>query len=179
MNAGLREMIPNWFRQGETDMADDEIPPPPPVAMLPAPQREMTEDERRLKVIADAHNYVEQIKHERAADARKIERLEGEKAELETKLKQEERKSGLLELDVAQHVNTIATLQSEVIEHKRLLDLLRDINAKSTAAFARLDIKGTKKERKPRAKNGKKRKATHYRETGKTQLKRLKKLGSL
>ena len=138
----------------------------------------MTEDERRLKVIADAHNYVEQIEHERAADARKIERLEGEKAELETKLKQEERKSGLLELDVAQHVNTIATLQSEVIEHKRLLDLLRDINAKSTAAFARLNF-GTKKERKPEPKTARSEKPKKYRETGKTQMRRLRKLGSL
>ena len=41
MNAGLREMTKNWFRQGETEMADDEIPPPPPaIAMLPAPKRD-------------------------------------------------------------------------------------------------------------------------------------------
>ncbi len=163
MNAGLRELMPNWFRQGESDMADHDIPPLPQTAIVPMP--EPTEEERRLKVIADAHVFVAQLGHEREGYRKTIEQLESEKVDLQHRLQGEIRKSGLLELDVAQHVNTIATLQSEVIEHKRLLDLLRDINAKSTAAFDRLNITGTKKERKPRTKNGKPKKVPGDRKT--------------
>ncbi len=156
MNTALRSFVPNWFRQGESDMADDEMPPPPLTAIVPMP--EPTEEERRLKVIADAHVFVAQLAQEREAKDQQIEQLQAEVGRLAHQVQQEIRKSGLLELDVVERDNTIATLQSDIIERKGLLDLLRDINAKSTAAFDRLNITGTKKERKPRAKNGKKQK---------------------
>lgn len=154
MNAGLKEFVPNWFRQGDHEMADNDIPPPPPqIAVIP--KREPTEEEQRLKVIADAHTYVEQIKQERLADRKTIEQLQAEVGNLAHALQGERRKSGLLELDVAERDNNIATLQSELTEDRRLLDLLKDINDKASAAFNSLNIEGTKKERKPRAKNGK------------------------
>jgi hypothetical protein len=95
MNTALRSFVPNWFKHGESDMPDDnDIPPLPSTAIVPMP--EPTEEERRLKVIADAHVFVAQLSHEREGYRRQIEQSESEKAELQHKLQGEIRKSGLL-----------------------------------------------------------------------------------
>jgi hypothetical protein len=153
MNAGLLEFVPNWFRQGDHHMEDDTPREPPPVAIIPMP--EPTEEERRLKVIADAHVFVAQLGHEREGYRKQIEQLESEQVDLQHRLQGEIRRGGLFEVELAAALNTIATLQSELIEKNNFLNTVKDINDKTSAAFARLNIKGTKKERKPRVKNGK------------------------
>ena len=99
--------------------------------------------------------YVAQLAQERERSDQRIAFLEAEKTELEHKLTCEKRRGDLLELELAEAHNTNATHQTDIAERERLLNLLKDINDKTSAAFNRLGLEGTKKERKPRVKNGK------------------------
>jgi hypothetical protein len=170
--------LPNWLRnrEGDYDLTHDEVPVPPTAkvelreknhgALIPvdpgkkplpfhiAPVDAPPNDE--ASVVVQAHQFIEQWKAKDVTQQKTIERLEAEKAELTSQLQSERRKSGLLELDIAERDNTIQTLQSDVLERRRLLDMLKDINDKTSAAFARLGVTGEpKKERKPNAKTPK------------------------
>ncbi len=145
----MQEKVLGWIGRDSPLVADNIIPP---VAMMPE-AKPITDEDKRLAVIAQAHIHVEQLRQEREADRAEIERLQAELAEVFKALQAEKRKSGLLELDIAQHVNTIATLQTDLNDKGGFLNTLKDINDKTTAAFARLDIKGAaKKVRTPRPK---------------------------
>ncbi len=148
----VEALIPRWLRkdEGEWPMPDDVIVPPP-IAMIPrAPE---TDEEKRLAAIAQAHVYVEQMRHERAATLAENEQLRAD-------LRSEKQKSGLLELDVAERDNTIATLQSEVLALKAELEKYRtffsvqkEINEKERQTYERFGIEAPpKKERTPRPK---------------------------
>jgi hypothetical protein len=171
--------LPSWLRsrEGDFDMTHEE-PTVPPIAKIekkPLPfhiapsenpsnlhmMQYVSDDPKynptdEANVVVQAHQFVEQWKLKDAAQQKTIERLESEKAELESRLKSEQRKSGLLELDIAERDNTIQTLQSDVLERRRLLGMLKDINDKTSAAFARLGVTGEpKKERNPNGKTTK------------------------
>lgn len=148
----VEALIPRWLRkdEGEWPMPDDVIVPPP-IAMIPrAPE---TDEEKRLAAIAQAHVYVEQMRHERAATLAENEQLRAD-------LRSEKQKSGLLELDVAERDNTIATLQSDNIAKKAEIDRYRNflavqkqINEKERQTYERFELGDPpKKEHKPRPK---------------------------
>jgi hypothetical protein len=138
MNTALRSFVPNWFKHGESDMPDDhEIPPLPQTAIVPMP--EPTEEERRLKVIADAHVFVAQLGHEREGYRRQIERVETENTELKEDVKKEKCRGDLLELELAQALNNMQTRETDFAEKERTLQLLRQV----------LDKFGTKAPPKP------------------------------
>ena len=133
----MQAKVLGWIGR-DSGMVEENIVPP--VARMPRP---MTDDERLLAAVAAV----------READRVEVERLRLELGEALKDLHAEKCKSGLLELDLAQHVNTIATLQTELNDKNGFLNTLKDINDKTTAAFARLDIKGAaKKVRTPRPK---------------------------
>ncbi len=155
---GMENLVTKWLHKKDTsEMIDDEIPPPPQIAIVPMP--EPTEEERRLKVIADAHVFVAQLGHEREGYRRQIERLESEKIELEDKLKQEERKSGLLELELTQALNNIQTREADFQEKEKCLSLLWQVLTKFNTKLP------AKPERKPKKKKAERESAT---ETPKT-----------
>ncbi len=148
----LEALVPRWFRKGEGEwpMPDDVIVPPP-IAMIPrAPE---TDEEKRLAAIAQAHVYVEQMRHERAATLAENEQLRAD-------LRSEKQKSGLLELDIAERDNTIATLQSEVLalkereeKYRQFLSVKKQINEKERQTYIQFEIGDPpKKERTPRPK---------------------------
>ncbi len=133
----MQAKVLGWIGR-DSGMVEENIIPP--VAALPRPK---TDDDKLVAAIAAV----------READRVEVERLRLELGEALKDLHAEKCKSGLLELDLAQHVNTIATLQTELNDKNGFLNTLKDINDKTTAAFARLDIKGAaKKVRTPRPK---------------------------
>lgn len=157
MNTGLQALTRNWFRQdqGDNDMPDDhDTPPPPPIPVIATiPMPEQTEDEKRLKTIADAHGYVEQIKQERLADSQKIKRLESEKADVEDQFKKEQRKSGLLELDLATALNNLQTLESRIYEYRNFMSTWKRLHDQTGLVFEKFNIEAPPKpERKPKVK---------------------------
>ncbi len=136
----MQEKVRGWIGKDSPLVADNIIPP---VAMLPPKAEPMTDDNKLLAAVAAV----------REPDRIEIERLRLELGLALKDLHAERCKSGLLELDLAQHVNTIASLQTELNDKSGFLNTLKDINDKTTAAFARLDIKGAaKKVRTPRPK---------------------------
>lgn len=148
----VEALIPRWLRKDEEEWSmSDEVIVPPPIAMIPrAPE---TDEEKRLAAIAQAHVYVEQMRHERAATLAENEQLRAD-------LRSEKQKSGLLELDVAERDNTIATLQSDNIAKKAEIDRYRNflavqkqINEKERQTYERFELPDLPKpERKPRPK---------------------------
>ena len=144
MNAGLREFVPNWFRQGDHHMEDDTPREPPPIAIIPMP--EPTEEEKRLKVIADAHIFVAQLAQERAAKDQQIEQLQAEVGRLTHQVQGEIRRADLAELELSQAHNDIQTRIADFAEKERTLQLLRQV----------LDKFGTKAPEKPPRKSKKK-----------------------
>jgi hypothetical protein len=126
-------------------MADDDIPrQPPPIARLPMP--EPTEEERRLKVIADAHVFVAQLGQERAAKDQQIEQLQAEVGRLAHQLQGEIRRADLAELELSKALNDIQTKEADFAEKERTLSLLQQV----------LDKFGTKAPAKPERKSKKK-----------------------
>lgn len=141
---GMENFVPRWFHREEQDMADDQIPMPPPIATIPMP--EPTEEERRLKTIADAHIFVAQLGQEREGFRQTIERLLSEKIDLENKLKAEILRADLAELELSKALNDIQTKEADFAEKERTLSLLRQV----------LDKFGTKAPPKPERKSKKK-----------------------
>ncbi len=145
----MQEKVLGWIGKESPLVADNIIPP---VAKMREPNPP-TDEDKRLAVIAQAHIHVEQLRQEREAKDGQIEQLQAEIGRLEHHLQSEFRKSSLLELDIAQLANDKQTLQTELNDKTGFLNTLKDINDKTTAAFARLDIKGAaKKVRTPRPK---------------------------
>jgi hypothetical protein len=136
---------PSWLggREDELEEMEQTEPPAiPTIALLPHPTP--PDEETRLRVISQAHSYVEQIKVERANDRAQIDTLHGEIAELVLMVESEKRKNGVLEADLAELHNTITTLQSQVEDYRRFLSLVRQ-------CIDKWDVKPLpKKERKPR-----------------------------
>ena len=81
----MQEKVLGWIGR-ESGMVEDNIVPP--VAMLPE-AKPMTDEDKRLAVIAQAHIHVEQLRQEREAYRAEIERLQAEAAELRAELKKE------------------------------------------------------------------------------------------
>lgn len=154
----MQEKVLGWIGKDSPLVADNIIPP---VAMMPEAKPEakpMTDEDKRLLAAIVAA---------RAPDRAEIERLTLELGHALKDLMNERIKSGLLELDIAQMANDKQTLQTELNEKNGFLNTVKDINDKTTAAFARLDIKGAaKKARTPRPKKKTERESTA--ETAKT-----------